>query len=87
MFYVSTIKDDVDGSCSIQEQYILGHHVEMKLNKIPQLYMHCKVRDGGMISQGIGRGVNLTPEPIGRRANQSPEPIGMGVNQTPEPIR
>ena len=32
------------------------------INKIPQLAMHCNVRDGGMISQGIGRGVTQTPE-------------------------
>ena len=36
-----------------QAHYILSHHVNVQINKIPQLAMHCNVRDGGMISQGI----------------------------------
>ena len=48
-----------------QTHYILKYHVNMKFNKIPQLAMHYNVRDGGMISQGIGRGVSQDPEPIG----------------------
>ena len=36
------------------------------INKIPQLAMglQCE-RDGGMISQGIRRGVSQTPKPLG----------------------
>ena len=34
------------------------------IDKIPQLAMELqRERDGGMISQGIGRGVSDTPEP------------------------
>ena len=43
---------------------ILRYHVNMQFNKIPQLAMHCNVRDGGMISQAIWQGVVQTPEPI-----------------------
>ena len=36
------------------------------IDKITQLAMELlRERDGGMISQGIGRGVSQTPEPIG----------------------
>ena len=65
MFCVSTIKDDADGSYASQAQYIVGHHVKLQFNKIPQLSMHCNVRYGGMISQGIGMEVSKNPEPIG----------------------
>ena len=63
MFCVLEIKVDVNGSHAGQAHYILKYHVNMQFNKIPQLSMHNNVRDGGMISQGIGRGVSATPEP------------------------
>ena len=50
-------------SCAGQAQHILIYHVNMQFNKIPQLATHCNVRDGGMISQGIGRGVIQNPDP------------------------
>ena len=66
MFCVSVIKVDADGySSKLSTVYILSHHVNMQFNKIPQLDMHYNERDGGMISQGIGRGVNQTLDPIG----------------------
>ena len=33
VFYVSTIKIDVDSLCASQAQYILRHHVKMQINK------------------------------------------------------
>ena len=37
-----------------------------KINKIPHLAMELhRERDGGMIPQGIGRGVSQTPKRIG----------------------
>ena len=65
VFCVSTIKVDADDSCFGQAWYILRYHVNMQFNKIPQLAMHCNERDGGIISQGIGRGIIQTLEPIG----------------------
>ena len=63
---VSGIKVDADGnSAKSSTVYILEHHVKMQFNKIPQLAMDCNVRYGGMISQGIGRGVSQNIEPIG----------------------
>ena len=56
-FYVSAIKVDDNGSLAGQEWYILRYHVNIQFNKIPQLAMHCNERDGGMISQGIQRGI------------------------------
>ena len=41
-----------------------SHHVNIQFNKNAQIAMYCNVRDGGMISQGIGRVVGQTPEPI-----------------------
>ena len=42
------------------------YHVNAQFNKIPQLAIGLqRGRDGGMITQGIGRGVGQTPEPIG----------------------
>ena len=46
----------------------------MQFKKIPQLAMHYNVRDGGMISQGIGRGVSQTPEPEGETRCQWENP-------------
>ena len=58
--YVSAIKIDVDGLCTSQAQCFLRHHVQCKLIKIPQLAMQSE-REGGMISQGIGRGKHSNP--------------------------
>ena len=33
VFYVSAIKINAEGLCSIQEQYLLTHHVTMQLIK------------------------------------------------------
>ena len=49
----------------VRHSIFLRYHVNMQFNKIPELSMHCNERDGGMISQGIGRGVIQTLEPIG----------------------
>ena len=65
MFYVSLIQVDADGSRAGHARYILRYHANMQFNKITQLAMHYNERDGGMISQGIGRGVIQTPRPIG----------------------
>ena len=61
MIKVDTYGDSVKSSTV----YILIYHVTMQINKIPQLAMELqRERDGGMIPQGIGRGVSQTPEPI-----------------------
>ena len=45
-------------SCTLYFEY----HVNVQINKIPQLAMELqREKDGGMISQGIGRGVSQTP--------------------------
>ena len=63
---VSVIKVDVGGyGAKLETIYILEHHVKMQFNKIPQLDMDWNVRDRGMISQGIGRGIIQTLELIG----------------------
>ena len=59
------IKVDTYGYGASPAQHILEHHVNLQFNKIPQLAMHWNERDGGIFSQGIGRGVSQTPEPIG----------------------
>ena len=40
----------------VRNDIFFRYHVNMQFNKIPQLAMHCNERDGGMVSQGIGRG-------------------------------
>ena len=63
MIKVDTYGDSVKSSTI----YILIYHVTMKINKIPHLAMELQhERDGGMIPEGIGRGVIQTLEPIGR---------------------
>ena len=54
-FYVSTIKIDAYGSCASLRHYKLRHHVNVQFNKIPTTSYVMQQRDGGMISQGIGR--------------------------------
>ena len=45
-----------------QAHYILIYHVNVQFNKIPQLAMELqRERDGGMLPQGIRRGVSQTP--------------------------
>ena len=52
--------------CAGQEQYVFKHHVKMQINKnTTTSYILQRERDGGMISQGIGRGFSQTSEPIG----------------------
>ena len=61
------IKVDAYGdSAKLRTIYICRYHVNIQFNKIPQLAMgsQCE-RDGGIITQGIGWGVNQTPKPIG----------------------
>ena len=62
VFYVSTIKIDTNGLCASEPQYVLRHHVKMQINKntTTSYALKCE-RDGGMISQGIGRGKNSNP--------------------------
>ena len=60
--YVSMIKIDTDGLCAIQEQDFWRHHVKMQINKnTTTSYATQRERDGGMISQGIGRGETFKP--------------------------
>ena len=60
------IKVDTYGYSSSQAQHILGYHVNTQFNKnTTASYALQRERDGGMISQGIGRGVSQAPEPIG----------------------
>ena len=61
------IKFDTYGdSVKSSTVYILIYHVTMHINKIPELAMEMQLeRDGGMIPQGIGRGVSQNPKPIG----------------------
>ena len=62
VFYVLEIKIDVDGFFSSQAQYILRHHVKMQINKnTTNSYAPQRERDGGKISQGIGRGRYSNP--------------------------
>ena len=49
----------------VRHGIFLRYHVNVQFNKIPQLAMHFNERDGGMISQGIGRGIIQTLELIG----------------------
>ena len=63
---VSVIRVDTDGYDSKSDTTYFGTLCKCAINKIPHLAMglQCE-RDGGMISQGIGRGVSQTLEPIG----------------------
>ena len=61
-FYVLEIKINI--YCAIQAQYKLRHHVNMQFNKIPTTSYAMQQRDGGMISQGLGRENIQTLEPI-----------------------
>ena len=63
---VSVIKVDIGGyGAKLETICIMEHHVKMQFNKIPQRAMDCNMRDGSMISQGIGRGVSQNLDPIG----------------------
>ena len=76
VFCVSTIKIDANGIRVIHAQYSFGHHVNMPFKKkYPQLAMSMQQRDGGMISQGIGREIIQTLEPIGLRQISMGGPI------------
>ena len=44
----------------VRHNIFLRYHVNMQFNKIPQLVMHCNEIYGGMIKQGIGRGIIQT---------------------------
>ena len=60
--YVSAIKIGADGLCASREQYVLRHHVKMQINKnTTTSYAPQRERDGGVISQGIGRGEHSNP--------------------------
>ena len=47
VFYVSEIKIDADGLCASEEQHVSRHHITIQLIKIPQLAMHCNVKEMG----------------------------------------
>ena len=47
VFDVSAIKIDAEGLCASQAQCVLRHHVTMQLIKIPQLTIHCNVKEMG----------------------------------------
>ena len=48
MLCVSVIRVDTDGyGAKSGTAYILEHHVKMQFNKIPQLAMHCNVKEMG----------------------------------------
>ena len=66
MFYVSTIKINAYGYRASESQYKLRHHVKMQFNKIPTTSYAMQQRDGGMISQGIGKGFIQTLNLISR---------------------
>ena len=60
------IKVDAYGYGAESDTVYLDVSCNYAINKIPQLAMGLqRERDGDMISQGIGRVVNQTPEPIG----------------------
>ena len=60
------IKADTYGYGGSQAHPILRYHVNTQFNKnTTTSYALQRERDGGMISQGIRRGVSQTPEPIG----------------------
>ena len=62
VFYVSTIKIDVEGLCARQAKHVLRHHVKMQINKnTTTRYAPQRERNGGMISQGIWRGKYSNP--------------------------
>ena len=70
VFYVSAIKIDVNGLCASQAEYILTHHVKMQINKnTTTSYASQRERDGGMISQGIGRREYSNPWSNGENPN------------------
>ena len=66
---------DVDGYGASQEQHISRYHVNIQFNKntTTSYALQCE-RDGGMISQGIGRGVIQTPETQGEARCQWENP-------------
>ena len=61
--FVQVIKVDTYGDSAKSSTTYFECNVNTKFNKIPELVMGLqRERDGGMISQGIGWGVNQTPE-------------------------
>ena len=47
--------------CASQAHHVFEYHVNVQINKIPQLVMGLQhERDGGMIPQGTGWGVSQT---------------------------
>ena len=74
-FCVSTIKIDTYGSRARQAHYKLRHHVNMQFNKIPTSSYAMQQRDGGMISQGIGREIIQNLETIVSIQMSMREPI------------
>ena len=74
-FCVSAIKIDTYGFHDFQEQYKLRHHVNMQFNKILTTSYAMQQRDGGMISQGIGKEIIHTLEPITLSQMSMREPI------------
>ena len=79
-FYVSIINIDTYGSRAILAQYKLTHHVKMQFNKIPTTSYVNATRDGGMISQGIGKEIIQTVEPIVLSQMSMREPMKLLTN-------
>ena len=66
MLCVLVIRVDADGYGVESDTVYFDVSCNYAINKIPHLAMGLqRERDGGMISQAIGRGVSQTPEPIG----------------------
>ena len=76
VFYISKIKKiDTYGSCVSNTHYKWIHDVNMQFKKIPTTSYAMQQRDGGMISQGIGRKIIQTFEPIVLSQMSMREPI------------
>ena len=71
---------DVDGLCASQAQNILRHHVKMQIHKnTTTFYVPQCERDGGMISQGIGRGNIQNLEPMGKIQMSKGKPMKLST--------
>ena len=78
--YVSAIKINADGLCASQAQYVLRYHVKMQINKnTTNSYAIQRERDGGMISQGIGRENIQTLDPMGKSQMSKGKPINLST--------
>ena len=67
------------GSHAIHAHYKWRHHVKMQFNKIPTTGYANATRDGGMISEGIGRENIQTLDPIVLSQVSLREPINLST--------